>query len=754
MACVCHNVEVLCFAQEDGSLQFHHCPLFPQELADQLLRKMADEGVLNDRTVGIFQNLQHLRLRRAYIQSSQLSAEAFRRSLCPHKLQELNASHIHSNITVSDVLHSLTSNKLCRQGLQTLHMDGLRLYGEAGEESLQASFSMLRGLKKLSLAWTDLDDKGLEDISTMPMLESLDISGTNVTDFTPLLNCQSRLMSLTAHGLQKLEMPTSSFILVLSKLQSLRYLDISNDRLVMDGDNLVQQLLEHPGGMLPQLVSLDVSGWRGVSDATVQAFVEARPGLRFIGLLATGAGGSELLCGEEHLKLVLAGMRQHADSLHVQLVASACVFNLTIQELVLGMPLRLLGNVIQQLLTAMKNFPNHEQLQKNCLLTLCSDHILQVVPFDRYEAAKLIMVLLGNHADQTVQRMAVAVVSILVSKLVLAGMRQHADSLHVQLVASACVFNLTIQELVLGMPLRLLGNVIQQLLTAMKNFPNHEQLQKNCLLTLCSDHILQVVPFDRYEAAKLIMVLLGNHADQTVQRMAVAVVSILVSKNNVAEVEELRVELMNEDLVEHILSLLINPVVEVNVSYFAGGILAHLVSVRGPVWSLDAELLRTVQEKLHSSVLSWSSPDHAMVSYRTFQPFYPLLHVSQCSGVQLWALWAIQFVCSQNAPQYCNMLQSEGGTDILRILSSHPDTHSDVKCLTENILKILERNLHPASSALTEHYHHAGCPCQYCPYSKDDKTNGHKEQVVLVKLLALRLASLIAMEMSIADLAV
>lgn len=328
MACVCHNVEVLCFAQEDGSLQFHHCPLFPQELADQLLRKMADEGmialynpfscmqdlfmkfclsgfsgVLNDRTVGIFQNLQHLRLRRAYIQSSQLSAEAFRRSLCPHKLQELNASHIHSNITVSDVLHSLTSNKLCRQGLQTLHMDGLRLYGEAGEESLQASFSMLRGLKKLSLAWTDLDDKGLEDISTMPMLESLDISGTNVTDFTPLLNCQSRLMSLTAHGLQKLEMPTSSFILVLSKLQSLRYLDISNDRLVMDGDNLVQQLLEHPGGMLPQLVSLDVSGWRGVSDATVQAFVEARPGLRFIGLLATGAGGSELLCGEEHLKV-------------------------------------------------------------------------------------------------------------------------------------------------------------------------------------------------------------------------------------------------------------------------------------------------------------------------------------------------------------------------------------------------------------------------------------------------------------------
>ncbi|XP_050952005.1 protein zyg-11 homolog isoform X2 [Labeo rohita] len=688
------------------------------ELADQLLRKMADEGVLNDRTVGIFQNLQHLRLRRAYIQSSQLSAEAFRRSLCPHKLQELNASHIHSNITVSDVLHSLTSNKLCRQGLQTLHMDGLRLYGEAGEESLQASFSMLRGLKKLSLAWTDLDDKGLEDISTMPMLESLDISGTNVTDFTPLLNCQSRLMSLTAHGLQKLEMPTSSFILVLSKLQSLRYLDISNDRLVMDGDNLVQQLLEHPGGMLPQLVSLDVSGWRGVSDATVQAFVEARPGLRFIGLLATGAGGSELLCGEEHLKvagessltqlcealrrysdresfvrevlahlynhtsdmeepqphilkLVLAGMRQHADSLHVQLVASACVFNLTIQELVLGMPLRLLGNVIQQLLIAMKNFPNHEQLQKNCLLTLCSDHILQVVPFDRYEAAKLIMVLLGNHADQTVQRMAVAVVSILVSKL----STEEISELGAEEFIMKQLLSIVQQKASLGV----VDSTLKFALSALWNLTDETP-------TACR-HFIQC------QGIELYMELLESYySESSIQQ------KLLGLLNNVAEVEELRVELMNEDLVEHILSLLINPVVEVNVSYFAGGILAHLVSVRGPVWSLDAELLRTVQEKLHSSVLSWSSPDHAMVSYRTFQPFYPLLHVSQCSGVQLWALWAIQFVCSQNAPQYCNMLQSEGGTDILRILSSHPDTHSDVKCLTENILKILERNLHPASS--------------------------------------------------------
>jgi len=62
------------------------------------------------------------------------------------------------------------------------------------------------------------------------------------------------------------------------------------------------------------------------------------------------------------LQLVLAGMKHHTDSLHVQLVATACVFNLTVQEMVLGMSLHLVGTVVQQLLTAMKNFPNHEQV--------------------------------------------------------------------------------------------------------------------------------------------------------------------------------------------------------------------------------------------------------------------------------------------------------------------------------------------------------------------------------------------------------
>ena len=49
-------------------------------------------------------------------------------------------------------------------------------------------------------------------------------------------------------------------------------------------------------------------------------------------------------------------------NLPVQLAASACVFNLTKQDLAVGMPVRLLADVTHLLLKAMEHFPNHQQV--------------------------------------------------------------------------------------------------------------------------------------------------------------------------------------------------------------------------------------------------------------------------------------------------------------------------------------------------------------------------------------------------------
>lgn len=73
------------------------------------------------------------------------------------------------------------------------------------------------------------------------------------------------------------------------------------------------------------------------------------------------------------LQLVVMGMRNHPLNLPVQLAASACVFNLTKQDLAAGMPVRLLADVTHLLLKAMEHFPNHQQVQgKTSLLSVAS----------------------------------------------------------------------------------------------------------------------------------------------------------------------------------------------------------------------------------------------------------------------------------------------------------------------------------------------------------------------------------------------
>lgn len=73
-------------------------------------------------------------------------------------------------------------------------------------------------------------------------------------------------------------------------------------------------------------------------------------------------------------------------------------------------------------------------------------------------------------------------------------------------------------------------------------------------------------------------------------------------QNNIAEVEELQEDLLAEELLEHVLTLLQNSRVAVGVRYFAGGILAQLAS-RAETCSLDEELRATIVKQLVCVVL-------------------------------------------------------------------------------------------------------------------------------------------------------
>ncbi|MEE6495568.1 hypothetical protein FKM82_002084 [Ascaphus truei] len=605
------HLEKFCWERQDGTYCLQDAALFPQEVADRLLQTMAIQRHLNEVTVGIFRGSQ-LRLKRACIRKAKISAVAFRRAFCHHKLVELDATGVNADITITDIISGLGSSKWIKENLQCLVLNSLTL---SLEDPYERCFSQLSGLRALSITNVLFYNEDLADVASLPRLESLDISNTSVTDITALVACKDRLKSLTMHHLKCLKMNTSQILDVIRELELLSHLDISDDKQFTS--DIAFWLLEQKD-MLLSLMSLDISGRKHVTDKAVKAFIERRPRMQFVGLLATEAGYSDFLSGEgsvkvsgeanqtqiaealrrysersffvrealfhlfslthvmdkanpEMLKLVVTGMRNHPTNLPVQLAASACVFNLTKQDLAAGMPVKLLADVTHLLLEAMKHFPNHQQLQKNCLLSLCSDRILQDVPFNRFDAAKLVMQWLCNHEDQNMQRMAVAIISILAAKLSTEQTAQLGAELFIVRQLLQIVRQKSSQSLVdttLKFTLSALWNLTDESPTTCRHFIENQGLELFM-------KVLEAFP-----------------SESSIQQ------KVLGLLNNIAEVKELHSELMWKDFIDHISKLLHS--VEVEVSYFAAGIIAHLVSRGEETWTLSFSLRNTLLEQLVS----------------------------------------------------------------------------------------------------------------------------------------------------------
>lgn len=98
----------------------------------------------------------------------------------------------------------------------------------------------------------------------------------------------------------------------------------------------------------------------------------------------------------------------------------------------------------------------------------------------------------------------------------------------------------------------------------------------------------------------------------------------------------------------------------IDVSYFAAGIAAHLLS-NGPYawmqWTTSQTLptRELLLDQLAKAVTNWKTPNGEMVAYRSFHPFFPLLRCTEAYPVQLWAVWAIHHVCSKNRKHNFNL---------------------------------------------------------------------------------------------------
>uniref|UniRef100_A0A8D0H677 Zyg-11 family member A, cell cycle regulator n=1 Tax=Sphenodon punctatus TaxID=8508 RepID=A0A8D0H677_SPHPU len=702
------DLEKFCKERPDGTLRLKESERLPQEVADRLLKTMAYQELLNDGTVGIFRGNQ-MRLKQACIHKAKISAHSFRKAFCHHKLVELDATGMNAEVTIADVVSGLGSNKWIQNNLQCLVLDSLTL---SPTNPYERCFSQLSGLRSLSITNVLFHNEDLAEVASLPRLESLDISNTSVTDITALLACKDRLKSLTMHYLKGLKMPTPKVLDVIREFKCLNHLDISDDQ--QSTSDVPCRLLEQRD-ILPNIVSLDISGSKYITDESVEEFVKQRPTMQFVGLICTDAGYTEFLSGEGNLKvsgganeiqisealkrysdracfvkealfrlftqtcfmritkpkilkLVIIGMRNHPLDLAVQLTGSACALNLTRQGLSAGMPVRLLSDIIQLLLKAIENFPEQQQLQKNCLLSLSSIRILQDVPFNRFAAAKLVIQWLCNQENQNIQRIAVNIISILALKLSSEQTAQLSAELYI---------------------------VVGKLLEIIEQKTNQNEMDTTFSFTLSALwNLTDEAPttckhFIENQGLELFMrVLKSFPSDSSIQHR------VLGLWNNVAEVRELHSELMQKDFVDRVSEFLYSS--EIEVSYFSAGIFAHLISRGEQAWTLSQTQRKSLIEQLHSVILKWPTPECKMVAlavYRSFKSFYPLLDCFTIPGVQLWAVCAIQHVCCKTPARYCGMLIEEDGLPHLYNIKENDQADPDVRRIVAEILASVDTHM-------------------------------------------------------------
>lgn len=304
----------------------------------------------------------------------------------------------------------------------------------------------LQNLRCLDVSHTEFNHHGLKIVvEDLPALQSLNISATRVRDLTPLRKCRSRLKCLSMYNLRP-NPCGSDFAAVLCELNNLIKLDISDDRdepldHLAPSHRCVPSIIERPD-LFPYLKYLDISGNDGIDIRSLKTFIDYKHQLgsesriEFLGLMQTDLCNDDVfLRGEDEvfndivvtgiatekqilqamqtysnrptfvqkslcylynytintederadvIDMILPVMRKHSKVVSIQMAATACLYNLTKAKVGEKIHPKWLSGVVGATLNAMEHFPTHQQLQKNTLLTLCSDRILQEVVSNRY----------------------------------------------------------------------------------------------------------------------------------------------------------------------------------------------------------------------------------------------------------------------------------------------------------------------------------------------------------------------------------
>ncbi|KAM3968599.1 protein zer-1 homolog [Aphomia sociella] len=691
--------------------------ILPAEICEKFLAAYQQNSRVSDNIANLFRDRQRTRLDTVKLRNSRITDEGLR-SFMEHKPYEVELVQCEYLSAVSlDIINTNSQN------LVSLKFGPLT-YVLSQDESLFRQRGYIinaPNLRKLTIQRRGLAIVPLLLLKPLTHLTHLDLSECTSNKSILAINELKNLKSLILHSVHW----SKDVIEWIATLHSLRHLDISQAMERQGKYFCPNDVLSKLVTSLPLLESLDISGTNlagsGAAAVSKDSVGKSKtheccdiPGLvsrvnnplEFLGLYGTHHGAckrhdipAKVISGDANeeqiltaaaaymerpvilarvlndlyylfryennayvgraLSVVLDAMDQHVSEKHIQISGSATLFYIVKGKEKDRIGIKLKRRIITALLDGMEAHLGDDTMMRNGCLTLCQFKIPTDVMFE-YE--RVVQILLSGVADLNqegfVQRIAIYLLNSLACQVdgkqkrflgnngaILKMLNLISDRLERRIcddvleVAWSTMWNVT-DETPQNCQRFLENRGMEYFLACLESFPDKEELLRN------------------------MMGLLGN----------------------VAEVAELRPQLMDKLFLTVFYELLNSSSDGIEVSYNAAGVLAHMSSDGPHAWTVEEPAREAVLARVAAAVERWDLKAERNINYRSFEPILSLLHAHHTPQCQHWAVWALANLTTVYPEKYCNLVEAEGGLKLLKELLSHPAPYKLIKDLAHVVI--------------------------------------------------------------------
>uniref|UniRef100_A0A803Y588 Protein zer-1 homolog n=1 Tax=Meleagris gallopavo TaxID=9103 RepID=A0A803Y588_MELGA len=684
------NLEgTLCYLLDNETLRLHPDIFLPSEICD----KLVNEYVELVKTDSIFEphesfftlfsdprstRLARIHLREQIVQDQDL--EAIRKQdlveLYLTNCEKLTAKSLQTLVSFSHTLISLSLFGCCNIFYEEENPGGCEddcLVNPTRQVLVKdftfEGFSRLRFLNLGRL----IEGVNVETLlRPLTSLAALDLSGIQLNDVGFLTQWKDSLVSLVLYNMDLSE----EHIQVIAQLHKLSIEPAKSSIAPFRGLKRPLQFLglfETSLCRLTHIPAYKVSGDKNEEQVlnAIEAYTEHRPEItsRAINLLfdiARIERCSQLL---RALQLVITALKCHKDDKNIQVTGSAALFYLTNSEYRMEQSIKLRRQVIQVVLNGMESY-QEVTVQRNCCLTLCNFSIPEELEFQYRRVNELLLNILNqSRQDESIQRIAVHLCNALVCQV---------DNDHKEAVGK------------MGFVMTMLKLIQKKL--ADKTCDQVMEFSWSALWNITDETPDNCEMFLNYSGMKLFLECLKEFPEK--QELHRNMLGLL---GNVAEVRELRPQLMTSQFISVFSNLLESKADGIEVSYNACGVLSHIMFDGPEAWGICEPHREEVVKRMWAAIQSWDINSRRNINYRSFEPILRLLPQGISPVSQHWATWALYNLVSVYPDKYCPLLIKEGGIpllkDMIKMASARQETKEMAWKVIEHCSNFKEENM-------------------------------------------------------------